>query len=264
MTSADSADRPAVAVVTGGGRGLGRSIVVHLGRVGFDVVVNYRTSGAAADAAVAELAAMGRTGVAVGGDVADRSTHTALVAAADRLGSLQVWVNNAGISTLAPVVDADPDDLDRMHEVNVRGTFLGLQAAARHLLDHSRAGRIVNVASECGVQAFPRLGAYSATKFAVVGLTQAAAIELGPHDITVNAICPGTAETDMVAAERTSQADQTGQSLDQVRDEYLDAIPAGRFCDPDDVGALVAFVAGPDAGYVTGQALCTNGGSVRR
>jgi NAD(P)-dependent dehydrogenase (short-subunit alcohol dehydrogenase family) len=123
-------------------------------------------------------------------------------------------------------------------------------------------GRIVNVASEAGVQAFPLLGAYSATKFAVVGLTQAAAIELGIHGITVNAICPGTAETDMVLAEREREVAISGRSPDEVRGSYLDGIPLGRFCEPDDVGALIAFVAGPGGAYVTGQSLCTNGGSV--
>jgi meso-butanediol dehydrogenase / (S,S)-butanediol dehydrogenase / diacetyl reductase len=254
----------AVAVVTGGGRGLGRAIVSHLGRAGFDVVVNHRASRDAAVEAVAELEGLGRRAVAMGGDVVEPSTHDALVEAAADLGELQVWVNNAGVSSLAPVVETKADEFDRMYEINVRGTFLGLQAAARHMIVVGTAGRIINISSECGLQAFPRLGAYSATKFAVVGLTQAAALELAPNGITVNAVCPGTAETDMVDAERASEADQTGLTLDQVRTGYLDAIPMGRFCAPDDVAALVAFVAGPGASYVTGQSLCTNGGSVLR
>jgi NAD(P)-dependent dehydrogenase (short-subunit alcohol dehydrogenase family) len=147
--------------------------------------------------------------------------------------------------------------------VNLYGTYLGLQESAGRMIRAGAGGAIVNIASEAGVQAFPLLGAYSATKFAVVGLTQAAALELAPHDITVNAVCPGTAETDMVLAERASEVVVTGRPSAAVRQSTLDTIPLARFCDPDDVGALVAFVAGPGASYLTGQALCTNGGSVR-
>jgi NAD(P)-dependent dehydrogenase (short-subunit alcohol dehydrogenase family) len=162
------------------------------------------------------------------------------------------------------MVDASAADLVRMLDVNVLGTLHGLQAAARWFLDHGRPGRIVNVASETGVQAFPLLGTYSASKFAVVGLTQAAALELAPAGITVNAVCPGTAETDMVMAERATEIALSGTTADQVRAAYLDAIPAGRFCEPADVGAAVAYLVGPGAAYVTGQSLCVNGGSVLR
>ena len=106
------------------------------------------------------------------------------------------------------------------------------------------------------------LGGYAATKFAVVGLTQTAAIELAADQITVHAVCPGTAETDMVLAERSSEVTWSGGTSDQVRKSYLQAIPAGRFCTPADVGALVAWLCGPSASYVTGQSVCVNGGSV--
>jgi meso-butanediol dehydrogenase/(S,S)-butanediol dehydrogenase/diacetyl reductase len=112
------------------------------------------------------------------------------------------------------------------------------------------------------VLTFKYLGAYAATKFAVVGLTQAAALELGPHGITVNAVGPGTAETDMVMAERRSEVAITGLSPDAVRESYLENIPLGRFCEPEDAGALVAWLAGEAASYVTGQVFLTNGGSV--
>jgi NAD(P)-dependent dehydrogenase (short-subunit alcohol dehydrogenase family) len=251
-----------VAVVTGGARGLGRAITGHLAAAGHALVIGCRTSTEAADELVKELEDRGTDAVAVPGDVSDAGHADELVAAARHLGELTVWVNNAGISVLAPLVDTDPRDLERMLAVNVSGTFHGMTAAARSMVAAGTPGRIINVASELGVQAFPYLGAYSATKFAVVGLTQAAALELGEHGITVNAVCPGTAETDMVLAERASEVAITGRTSDQVRWGYLDGIPAGRFCDPDDVGALVAFVASPAAAYLTGQALCVNGGSV--
>ncbi len=144
------------------------------------------------------------------------------------------------------------------------GVVHGLQVAAPWFIGHDRPGRIVNIASEVGVQAFRYLGGYAATKFAVVGVTQAAALELAQHRITVNAVCPGTAETDMVLAERASETALTGLDAERVRASYLDAIPAGRFCEPADVGAAVAYLVSPGAAYLTGQSLCVNGGSVLR
>jgi NAD(P)-dependent dehydrogenase (short-subunit alcohol dehydrogenase family) len=254
-----------VAVVTGASRGLGRGIATALAAAGFDVVVGCVADHRGAAETVEGVAALGRRAVTVAGDVADPGTAKALLdAAVAGLGGLDAWVNNAGVSVLAPVVETDPADLVRMLDVNLLGTVHGLQEAARWFLGAGRGGRIVNVASEVGVQAFPYLGGYAATKFAVVGLTQAAALELAGNGITVNAVCPGTAETDMVLAERESEVALTGSSPDEVRRSYLDAIPAGRFCRPDDVGAAVAYLTSPGAAYVTGQSICVNGGSVLR
>ena len=252
-----------VAVVTGAARGLGRGIAVALAEAGYDVVVNFSTSTDAAAETVALVEKAGTRAVAVRGDIAVEATASELArVAVTAFGALDVWVNNAGISVLAPLVDTSAADMRRMFEVNTLGTLFGIQAAARALRRGGRGGRIINVASELGVQAFPYLGAYSATKFAVVGLTQSAALELAVDGITVNAVCPGTAETDMVLAERTSEVGVTGLSADEVRGSYLDAIPAGRFCTPEDVGACVAYLASPSAGYLTGQSVCVNGGSV--
>jgi meso-butanediol dehydrogenase/(S,S)-butanediol dehydrogenase/diacetyl reductase len=251
------------AVVTGASRGLGRGIAVALANNGFDVVVGFHRDAAGAGETVDAVEAVGQRAVTVAGDVADPGTAKLLLdAALTACGGLDVWVNNAGVSVLAPVVDTSPADFVHMIDVNLLGTLHGLQAAARWFLDEGRPGRIVNIASELGVQSFPYLGAYAATKFGVVGLTQAAALELGPSGITVNAVCPGTAETDMVLAERATESRLTHASPDDVRGSYLAGIPAGRFCTPEDVGALVAYLAGPGATYVTGQSLCVNGGSV--
>ena len=268
MPTSSTSDAPAssgvrrVAVVTGSSRGLGRGIAVALAGSGCDVVVNYASDEVAAKETATLVESAGGAAAVVRGDVTDPATADALVAAASGLGGLDVWVNNAGVSVLAPVLDTDPTDLARMLDVNLVGTFHGLRAAARHMRDTGIRGRIVNVASEVAVQAFPLLGAYSATKFAVVGLTQAAAVELAPDGITVNAVGPGTAETDMVLAERRSEVSITGKGPDDVRADYLDAIPAGRFCDPADAGALVAWISGPDSSYVTGQTFLVNGGAV--
>lgn len=252
-----------VAVVSGGGRGLGRGIARCLASAGFDVVVGYGTRRGPAEEVAAEIGQLGRKAVAVGGDVGDPATAARLLDAAAALGELGTWVNNAGISMLAPVLDTPPDALRGMFEVNVLGVLHGIQAAAGHYRGAGAAGRIVNVASDLGLQAFPYLGGYAATKFAVVGLTKTAAIELAADGITVNAVCPGTAETDMVLAERASEVDLTGSTSEDVRGAYLSAIPAGRFCTPEDVGALVTYLSGPAASYVTGQAICVNGASVQ-
>jgi meso-butanediol dehydrogenase/(S,S)-butanediol dehydrogenase/diacetyl reductase len=251
-----------VAVVTGGGRGLGRGIAAAMAEAGFDLVLGYAHHERGARAAASEAEGLGRRALLVGGDVSTPDTADALVEAGAALGSLDAWVNNAGVSVLAPVLDTDPTDLVRMVDVNLFGTFHGLRAAAHHMRSVGTHGRIVNVASDLGVLAGRNLGGYAATKFAVVGLTQAAAIELAVDGITVNAVCPGTAETDMVLAERATEVLLTGQKSDAVRRSYLDAIPAGRFCTPADVGGLVAWLCGPKAAYVTGQAICVNGGSI--
>jgi meso-butanediol dehydrogenase/(S,S)-butanediol dehydrogenase/diacetyl reductase len=254
-----------VAVVTGASRGLGRGIAITLAQSGFDVVVGFQRDAAGAQATAEEINQLGRHAVTIAGDVAEAGTATSLLdAATTELGGLDAWVNNAGVSVLAPVVDTTADDMARMLAVNLLGTVHGLQAAARWFLERGLGGRIVNVASEVGVQGFPYLGGYAATKFAVVGLTQTAALELASAGITVNAVCPGTAETDMVMAERVSEMALTGSSADVVRRGYLDGIPAGRFCEPADVGAAVAFLASAGASYVTGQSICINGGSVLR
>jgi NAD(P)-dependent dehydrogenase (short-subunit alcohol dehydrogenase family) len=251
------------AVVTGASKGLGRGIAVALAADGCDVVVNWNRSETDAKETARAVEAAGGQAVLAQGDVGDPAVSGDLAALAlDAFGALDVWVNNAGVSVLAPIADTPVADMERMVAVNLMGTFHGLQAAARAMTAAGTAGRIVNVASEAAVLTFKYLGAYAATKFAVVGLTQAAALELGPHGITVNAVGPGTAETDMVMAERRSEVALTGLSPEDVRASYLANIPLGRFCEPEDAGALVAWLASPAAAYVTGQVFLTNGGSV--
>ena len=252
-----------VAVVTGASKGIGRAIAVALAADGCDVVVNYSASEAAAKETAVAVESVGARAIVVGGDVSDVATSEHLAAVAvDELGGLDVWVNNAGVSVLAPIVETSASDMERMLAVNYMGTFHGVQVAARTMIAAGTPGRIINVASEAAVQTFRYLGAYAASKFAVVGLTQAAALELGQFGITVNAIGPGTTETDMVLAERRSEVGITGLESDAVRGGYLDSIPLGRFCAPEDSGALVAWLASPGAAYVTGQIILNNGGSV--
>lgn len=259
MTAGES--RP-VAVITGAGRGIGRAISLGLAAAHFDLVLGWHHDEAAAAATAREAATFGAEVVAVQGDVTEESMSTALVdTATSRFGRLDAWVNNAGVSLLAPLLDTSAADARRLMEVNYLGTFHGLVAAGRHMSEHG-GGRIVNVASDLGVKAAPLLGAYSASKFAVVGLTQAAALELATAKVTVNAICPGTVETDMVLAEEAAEAALLGAEVKDVHDRLLSAVPAGRLCTGEDVAASVLFLVSDGAAYLTGQAICVNGGSI--
>lgn len=251
-----------VAVVTGAGRGLGRGIALALAGAGTDLVLGYRADADAAEATAADCRALGVGVTLVAGDVREAATAGALAnAAVVGFGSLDVWANNAGVSFIAPVLGTDPAQLSALLDVNVIGVLHGMQAAAA-VMDAAGRGRIINIASDAGLQGFAYLGGYAASKFAVVALTQTLALELAGTGVTVNAVCPGTAETAMNQAEWAAQRALTDESLDQVREAYLADIPVGRFCLPDDVGATVAFLASDAAAFVTGQSWCVNGGTV--
>lgn len=252
-----------VAVVTGGGRGLGAGIAEALAGTGHDLVLGWTRDETAAAETADTLRAQGARVELVQGDVRLPETAKLLVdAALATLGGLDVWVNNAGVSLIAPVLDTPVDEMERMLAVNVVGTLHGMQVAARSMLEREVPGRIVNVASDAGLQGFANLGGYAATKFAVVALTQTMALELASSGVTVNAVCPGTAETAMNRSEWDTEQALTGESLAAVREAYRHDIPMGRFCTPADVGSAVAWLAGPGAGFVTGQSICVNGGTV--
>lgn len=242
---------------------MGRGIALALGRLGCDLVLGWHRGEEATAATVAALDYVGAAAVAVQGDIRDQATSADLVKAATRaFGGVDVWVNNAGVSVFAPVLSTSAIEMTSMMEINYYGTFHGLRAAAAAMIASGRGGRIINVASDLGLRAAPNLAGYSATKFAVVGLTQAAAVELAPFGIRVNAVCPGAVETDMVLAEQSAEAGWTGTTVEDVRRRLLADVPAGRLCTPEDVGELVAWLSGPAADFVTGQAICTNGGSI--
>ncbi len=255
--------RRPVAVVTGAGRGLGRGIATALAGAGFDLVLSWHKDKDAVNDTLSSCEYLGSKVRELQGDVVGPTMSDALVTLAlSELGSLDVWVNNAGVSVFAPLTETTAEQMGRMVDVNLMGTFHGLRAAARSMVATATRGKIINVASDLGVQAAMGLGGYSATKFAVVGLTQAAALELGPAGITVNAVCPGTVETDMVLAE------EAGRGRAQGRLARAGAPPFGRRGagrpplhgrGRRQVGGLVG---GADASYVNGQALCVNGGSV--
>ena len=177
-------------------------------------------------------------------------------------GDFDLWVSNAGISKMQPFTDVSAADLRQTLAVNLEGIFLCGQAAARSMITRETRGSIVNIASMAGKQGrVPYLADYVASKFGVVGLTQAMAFELAPHGITVNSVCPGYVATPMQDRELGWEAGLRGVSTEEVRRLYIDDTPLGRLETPEDVARAVAFLAGPDAGFITGEALAVNGGA---
>jgi meso-butanediol dehydrogenase/(S,S)-butanediol dehydrogenase/diacetyl reductase len=245
------------ALVTGAGTGIGAAIARALAERGHRVAVTDIDPEVAADTA----GPLDTLSVRL--DVTDRESISQAADRAEKeLGPLEVWVSNAGVSTMAPFVETSDEDWDRNLDVNARGVFLCGQEAARRLIANGNGGSIVNTASMAGKRgAVPYLSAYVASKFAVVGLTQAMAHELAPHGIRVNCVCPGYVATGMQERELRWEADLRGTTSDRVRQLYVDDTPMGRLETPEDVAAAVAFLAGPDAAFITGEALAVNGGA---
>ena len=240
-----------VALVTGGSRGIGRSIALLLAERGASVAVNYASREDAALEVVKAIEDAGGKAITVGFDVADEE---AVKAGMDRvvkeLGGLHVLVNNAGISIDALLMRAKSEDFDRIVAVNQRGAFLCMKAATRHLLRAKADGRVINVSSVVGEQGNAGQTMYAASKAALLGMTKSVARELASRGVTVNAVTPGFIETDMTDASLQGDA----------RDALLGQIPLGRIGRPEDVAEAVAYLASPAAAYVTGHVLRVNGG----
>ena len=252
-----------IAVVTGAGSGIGRAIATELAARDHTVVVTDLDL-AAAEATAKELARVGNPDAsALALDVTDAAQAKSVAeAVAQRHGAIDVWVSNAGISKMQRFLDVTPEDLRRTLAVNLEGIFLCGQAAAAAVIAGGKGGVIVNVASMAGKQGrVPYLADYVASKFGVVGLTQAMAFELAPHGITVNSVCPGYVTTPMQDRELGWESALRGTTEDKVRQLYIDDTPLGRLETPHDVARAVAFLAGPDARFITGEALAVNGGA---
>jgi NAD(P)-dependent dehydrogenase (short-subunit alcohol dehydrogenase family) len=269
-----------VALITGAARrgGIGRAIAARLLRDGCTVVISdlerpmsthpdYQGSGASELAqAAADLAELGLGEVApCACDVRSSAQVDALVQfTLSRFGRLDVLVNNAGIAIgLAPVVELSDEDWEVNLSVMATGVFNCSRAAARVLIAQGEGGRIVTVASQAGKLGQPWLGAYCAAKFAAIGLTQVMAHELGPHDITVNAVCPGTVSTpllDVPGGIFDVYPKRAGITREQYERKVLRSIPLGRYETPDDVAGAVSFLVSADGAYVTGEALNVSGG----
>lgn len=253
-----------VALVTGAAQGIGRGIALRLARDGFDIaLVDLKED--KLDAVRKEVEALGRKASTFSADVSKRDDVYAAIDHAEKtLGGFDVIVNNAGIAQVQPIADVTPEEVERIFRINVDGVLWGIQAAAAKFKARNQKGKIINASSIAGHDGFAMLGVYSATKFAVRALTQAAAKEYASAGITVNAYCPGIVGTDMWVEIDERFSEITGAPKGETYKKYVDGIALGRAQTPDDVAALVSFLSSPDSDYITGQAILTDGGIVYR
>ena len=246
--------RDQVALVTGGGRGIGRAIARRLAREGASVCVNYRTRADAAESLVADIIANGGRAIAVAADVADDAAVEGMV---DRVGAafgpVTILVNNAGIAYQATLESYDPEKLERMRQVNADGVIHTTRAVMTDMR-RQKYGRIVNITSLAALgTSLPGNAFYAASKAEAQILTMRFALELGRHGITVNAVAPGFIQT-----EATRGADDGAWN---ERAQKIGALAMlGRIGEPDDVANAVAFLASPESGWVTAQVLAVDGG----
>lgn len=251
-------------LVTGAGQGIGRGIALRLAKDGANLaLVDIKPDSLLA--VREEVESLGRKATTFVADVSQREqVHAAVDHAEDALGGFDVIVNNAGIAQVKPIADVLPEDLERIYRINVDSVVWGIQAATAKFKARRHKGKVINASSIAGHDGFALLGVYSATKFAVRALTQAAAKEYASAGITVNAYCPGIVGTSMWVEIDERFAKITGAPKGETYKKYVDGIALGRAQTPEDVAALVAFLASADADYITGQSILTDGGIVYR
>ena len=274
-----------IALITGAGgmRGVGRATVMKLARQGSDVALSdvrrevsdlppaeIRNEWGGIETVSQEVQALGRRAVPLYCDLSDPNEIERLVERTmTEFGRIDILVNNARAiigRDKDPVTQLDKEVWDHFLAINTTAVFLTTKAVAPHMIDSGRGGRIINIASNAGKQASANGAAYSASKFAVLGLTQATAMDLAPYNITVNAVCPGPINTDRMSYWERDKAQELGITQEEFRSQVVDSsaqgTPLGRIAESEDVANMVAFLAGDDASFITGQSYNVNGGQL--
>jgi len=239
------------AVVTGGSRGIGKAIVLRLAEQGADICFSYVSNADAAAATVKEIESLGRKALSVQANVTDQEAAEALIKAAlDTFGKVDILVNNAGITRDDLIMRMKPEDWRDVLETNLFGAFYTLKAVTRPML-RAKSGRIINITSVSGQAGQIGQANYSSAKAGLIGLTKAAARELGSRGITVNAVAPGFVLTEL-----------TQDLAPELQQMAIDRTPLGRFGTTEEMANAVAFLASDEAAYITGQVLAVDGGLV--
>lgn len=240
-----------IALVTGGGRGIGRAISLELAGRGAAVIVNYNRSAAAADDVVARIEAVGGSARSIQADVSDADQVAAMFKAIiAEYGTVDILVNNAGMTRDNIIMLMKPADFDAVIETNLRSCWLCCKTAARTMM-RKRSGSIINITSVVGIAGNGGQTNYAASKAGIIGLTKSLAKEVAARGVRVNAVAPGFVDTDM-----------TADLSEEIRKKAIEAIPLGRMGAPQDIAKAVAFLASDDAAYITGQTLVVDGGMV--
>jgi len=272
-----------VAIVTGAGRmrGIGRAIAVRLAEDGADIVATARgrpheefpeaerhAAWHGVQSLAGEVRSLGRRALAFDVDVTQPEQVQAMV---DRtvaeFGRIDILVNNAGLALVSGkknLWEVEDDEWRREIDVNLNGVFHCCKAVARILLDQKEGGRIVNISSLAGRVAQPQYGGYTPAKFAVVGLTQALALELAPHGVNVNCIAPGSTDTDMMDGTFRRTGERLGVPFEMVKGAVSHFVPLGRQAEPREIASVVAYLCSPASAYITGQTISVDGGAIMR
>ncbi len=251
-----------IALITGGGRGIGRAVAFAFAREGARVALVARTTNEVARVAEEISAACGVEAMPAPCDVSEReSVERAFIQVKGRFGRVNILVNNAGVAESAPLIKTDDELWERHLAVNLSGTFYCTRAALPGMIEQGW-GRVINIASIAGKTGAPYISAYAASKHGVLGLTRSVALEVAAKGITVNAICPGYVETDMTTRAVENITAKTGKAADEILEDIKRMSPQNRLIKPEEVASVALLLASEEGRGINGQAINVDGGSV--